>query len=272
MTTQTTAAAMLLARRIADYITAQKNRVRGRGREWGGGSLYDLGLGRAAAKEIGQKSLAGRTMRRSDDKWSTSTIIMVTKKWIQKCGMSCSERQTTSSKSRDCAWAAAPACAPGAPWAARTAASCPSSAGEAPARPVRDRGVVGAPSPLGRRERSRTGSRAGAGAGRPRPPLRTDARPELLVAVLSFPEVANSSFARRQRDACVRRLSSANPDALATARTASTRHDSARPKTQNIFFSEEIFEGRKGALGSDTFGRARSANLRRNMTKSTVRL
>lgn len=58
MTTRTTAAAMLRARRIADYITAQKTAcaagVRGRGREWGGGSLYDLGLGRAAAKVSAQ--------------------------------------------------------------------------------------------------------------------------------------------------------------------------------------------------------------------------
>lgn len=58
MTTAATAA-MLRARRIADYITAQKTAcaagVRGRGREWGGGSLYDLGLGRAAAKVSAQR-------------------------------------------------------------------------------------------------------------------------------------------------------------------------------------------------------------------------
>lgn len=55
----TTAAAMLRARRIADYITAQKTAcaagVRGRGGEWGGGSLYDLGLGRTAAKVSAQR-------------------------------------------------------------------------------------------------------------------------------------------------------------------------------------------------------------------------
>lgn len=57
-TPRTTAAAMLRARRIADYITAQKTAcaagVRGRGTEWGGGSFYDLGLGRAAAKVSAQ--------------------------------------------------------------------------------------------------------------------------------------------------------------------------------------------------------------------------